>query len=309
MIAAAKHPELRGELRQDEPMARHTTWRVGGSAERYYMPADIEDLAEFLRRLPRAEPLFWLGLGSNLLVRDGGIRGTVVATSRCLDGLERLGPTTVRIEAGVACAKAARFCAREGLTGAEFLIGIPGTMGGALAMNAGCFGGETWRIVKAVETLDRAGTLRRRTPDDFRVGYRSVSGPADEWFVAVELELAPGDSEAAMVRMREHMDRRGATQPVGQPNAGSVFRNPQDEYAARLIDASGLKGCCIGGACVSEKHANFIINTGGATAADIEKLIEHVAETVRQRHGVLLQREVRIVGESADDREVNHAPG
>lgn len=307
MSAALRQPEMQGELRRSEPMARHTTWRVGGKADRYYMPAGIADLSQFLLQLPEDEPLFWVGLGSNLLVRDGGIRGTVVATSRCLDGLERIGPATVRVEAGVACAKVARFCAREGLTGAEFLVGIPGTMGGALAMNAGCFGGETWPIVAAVETLDRFGKLRRRSPEDFQVGYRTVSGPAGEWFVAAELELAPGDAQNAMVRMREHMDRRGATQPVGQPNAGSVFRNPQGDHAARLIEASGLKGVCLGGACVSEKHANFIVNTGGATAAQIEALIERIAQTVRERHGVLLEREVLIVGEPAHDGEVEHA--
>lgn len=309
MSAVQEHPQLRGEVRYGEPMARHTTWRVGGPADRYYLPADVEDLAEFLGRLPRTEPLFWLGLGSNLLVRDGGIRGTVIATNRCLDGLERVGPVTVRIEAGVSCAKAARFCTREGLTGAEFLIGIPGTMGGALAMNAGCFGGETWRIVSRVETVDRTGIVRQRGPEEYGVGYRNVVGPADEWFVAVELELVPGDTDEATARMRDHMDRRGTTQPIGQPNAGSVFRNPQDEYAARLIEASGLKGVCIGGACVSEKHANFIINTGGANGADIEALIELVAATVKARHGVLLQREVRIVGEPAENREVGHEPG
>ncbi len=203
----------------------------------------------------------------------------------------------VYVEAGVACAKVARFCAREGLVGAEFLAGIPGAMGGALAMNAGAFGGETWSIVDAVETVDRAGARTMRTPRDYRIGYRTVVGPAQEWFAAAWLKLAPGDAAAAGKRIKELLERRSQTQPTQWPNAGSVFRNPPGDYAGRLIEACGLKGTRIGGACVSEKHANFIINEGGATAADIERLIARVAETVQARHGVQLECEVRIVGE------------
>ncbi len=299
MMTARHRQALRGVLLENEPMARHTTWRVGGPADRYYQPADIADLAQFLAQLPADEPLLWVGLGSNLLVRDGGIRGTVIATSGLLNDIAQIDAVTVRVEAGVSCAKVARFCARLGLTGAEFLAGIPGTMGGALAMNAGAFGGETWRLVRGVETLDRTGQLHERSTADYSVGYRAVQGPEGEWFVAAVLELTPGDTEAAAARIRELLDKRAASQPTQQPNAGSVFRNPPDDYAARLIESCGLKGRCIGGACVSTRHANFIVNTGNTKAADIEGLIELVAATVQQECGVSLVREVHIVGEKS----------
>ena len=292
-------PALRGTLRHDEPLSRHNTWRVGGVARTYYEPADVDDLAAFLRRLPEEEPLLWIGLGSNLLVRDGGVPGTVIATAGALNELERLDEFTVRAGAGVACNKIARFCARLNLVGAEFLAGIPGALGGALAMNAGAFGGETWPLVNAVETLDRHGQRRRRTPQDYEIGYRHLRGPENEWFVAAELQLQAGDGEASLARVKELLERRNVTQPIGLPSCGSVFRNPPGDFAARLIEAAGLKGACIGGACVSTKHANFIINTGSASAADIEALIAHVAETVEQFHGVHLMPEVRIVGVAA----------
>jgi UDP-N-acetylmuramate dehydrogenase len=299
MSAALAMNKLRGTLLRDEPMSKHTSWRIGGPADRYYQPADLDDLAQFLAQLPEDEPVFWLGLGSNLLVRDGGIRGTVIATSGVVNGLERIDEHTVRAEAGVSCAKVARFCARAGLVGAEFLAGIPGTMGGALAMNAGAFGGETWEIVSAVETLDGRGGRHHRRPAEYQISYRHVSGPAGEWFVAAELSLQPGETEAGQARIKELLAKRGATQPTQQPNAGSVFRNPEGDFAARLIEACGLKGACEGAACVSEKHANFIVNTGGATAAQVEALIERVAATVQAQQGVQLQREVHIVGEAS----------
>ena len=297
MMATGSQPRLRGELRRDEPMARHTSWRAGGAAARFYRPADLDDLAAFLSGLPVDEPLLWLGLGSNLLVRDGGVRGTVIYTQGGLDHLEQTDARTVRAEAGVACAKVARFCARLGLVGAEFLAGIPGTMGGALALNAGAVGGETWARVVEVETVDRHGVRRTRSRDDYQVGYRSVQGPAGEWFLAAHLRLEAGDSAAIQARIKTLLDQRGRSQPIGLPSCGSVFRNPEGDHAARLIDAAGLKGACIGAACVSDKHANFIVNTGDAKAADIEALIEHVRRTVQEKFGVELQPEVRIVGE------------
>ncbi len=293
-----RNRRARGELRLDEPMSRHTSWRVGGPADRYYMPAGIDDLAEFIAGLPADEPVCWVGLGSNLLVRDAGIRGTVISTHGLLSGLERLAGDRVRAEAGVPCAKLARQCVRWGLGSAEFFAGIPGTVGGALAMNAGAFGGETWRHVRVLETMDRGGRLHTRRPDEYEVGYRSVKGPAQEWFLAAEFSFAP-DAEASVADIKALLARRKASQPIGLPSCGSVFRNPTGDHAARLIEACGLKGFSIGGAQVSEKHANFIINTGGATAADIERLIEHVRRTVRDQHGVRLQAEVRIVGEAS----------
>lgn len=299
-------PPLRGTLRRGEPMARHTSWRVGGPAERYYEPADLDDLIVYLRQLPADEAVLWVGLGSNLLVRDGGIRGSVIVTNGVLSEIAPVSATVIRAGAGVACAKVARYCANAGLSGAEFLVGIPGTMGGALAMNAGAFGGETWRLVQCVDTIDRHGNVTRRTPDQYSVGYRSVRGPAGEWFVAAHLQLQPGDAAAARTLIKEMLARRTDLQPTGQPSCGSVFRNPPGDYAGRLIEASGLKGACIGGAEVSHKHANFIIHDGAASAADIEALILHVRDTVERLQGVRLMPEVHIVGETVPAAEVDH---
>jgi UDP-N-acetylmuramate dehydrogenase len=297
MMAAKSVSGLRGKLTFNEPMAAHTSWRVGGPADRCYRPADLEDLQQFLADLPTDENLVWIGLGSNLLVRDGGIRGTVVLPFGALDTLEIVAANRVRAGAGVACNKVARFAVRNGLTGAEFLAGIPGTMGGALAMNAGAFGGETWPLVASVDTLDQRGVLHTRLREEYQVGYRSVSGAQGEWFVAAELQLRPGDTAGAQARVRSLLERRSTTQPTQQPSCGSVFRNPCNDFAARLIDTCGLKGEQIGMAQVSEKHANFIVNLGGATATDIEALIRYVQQRVRERHGVWLETEVRIIGD------------
>lgn len=283
----------RGELREMEPLSQHTTWRVGGSSRRFYRPADAEDLAAFLRRLDPDEPILWLGPGSNLLVPDTGFPGTVIQTQGCLTRMERRGDTGIYAESGVSCAKLARYAARLGLVGSEFLGGIPGTLCGALAMNAGAWGGETWPLVSLVRTIDRRGTVREHRPGDFAVGYREVRGAPGEWFLDLVLELRPGDGQAAMTRIRTLLDQRAETQPTGLASCGSVFRNPPGDHAARLIDSVGLKGFRIGGAQVSEKHANFIINTGDARADDIERLIEHVRETVKQGTGVRLVPEVR----------------
>jgi UDP-N-acetylmuramate dehydrogenase len=295
MMTAPEAPALRGELLHQEALARYTTWRVGGPARVFFRPADAQDLAQFLQGLPPDEPLLWLGLGSNLLVRDGGFPGTVIAMQGGLADIQ-IDNDRLKAGAGAACAKVARTAARAGLTGAAFLAGIPGTVGGALAMNAGAFGGETWERVTDVTTIDRAGRLRVRTPREFRVSYREVAGPRDEWFVAATLQLEAGDIEAEQARIRGLLERRAATQPTGRPSAGSTFRNPPGDHAARLIEAAGLKGYRIGGAEVSPKHANFLINTGDASAADIEALMGHVQQVVEQRLGVHLQTEVHIVG-------------
>lgn len=299
MMAAESMSELRGELKIDEPMSAHTSWRAGGTADRCYRPADLDDLRQFLATLPSQEPLVWIGLGSNLLVRDGGIRGTVILPFGGLDTLEQLDHHCIRTGAGVSCAKVARFAARAGLTGAEFLAGIPGTMGGALAMNAGAFGGETWSLVCSVETLDHSGALYSRKREAYQVGYRTVTGPGNEWFASAELQLEPGDTSTAQASIRSLLEQRSATQPTRLPSCGSVFRNPPNDFSARLIETCGLKGEQIGDAQVSEKHANFIVNLGAAKAADIEALICYVQERVQQQHGIRLQPEVRIIGEFA----------
>jgi UDP-N-acetylmuramate dehydrogenase len=298
MMAASTHDSgRRGVLKRREPLSKHTSWRVGGPADCFYEPADVADLSTFLKTLPENEPLYWVGLGSNLLVRDGGVRGTVIMLSGKLGGLERIGANTVRAEAGVASAKLARFSVQQGLSGAEFLAGVPGTVGGALAMNAGAFGGETWNVVTAVETMDHAGRIRTRLPADYQIGYRSVQGPDGEWFIAGHFGLAPGNEAEGQALIKSLLAKRGASQPTQWPNAGSVFRNPPGDYSARLIERTGLKGYCVGGACVSELHANFIINTGRATAADVETLIETVRDKVYVAQGVKLETEVRIIGE------------
>ncbi|SFM49457.1 UDP-N-acetylmuramate dehydrogenase [Ectothiorhodospira mobilis] len=291
---------LRGELRRDEPMVRHTLWRVGGPADRWYRPADTEDLARFLARLPADEPLFWLGLGSNLLVRDGGLRGTVLTPGRGMDQLQFLEGNRVRAGAGIGVPRLARLCADRGLCGLEFLVGIPGTLGGALAMNAGAFGDEIWSRVESVLCMDRRGGLHRYDRGAFTAGYRHVQGPREGGFVEAVLRLEPGDPEAARQRMQALLQRRNRTQPVGVPTCGSVFRNPEGDHAGRLIEAAGLKGLAIGGAQVSQRHANFIVNTGGARAADMEALMEEVRRRVRAHHGVDLQPEVCILGEPAE---------
>ncbi len=287
--------ELRGRLLKHEKLAKYTSWRVGGPADQLYIPQDRQDLIEFIKALPDDEPVFWMGLGSNLLVRDGGIRGTVINTKGRLKAMNLVGGL-VYVEAGVPCAHVARFCGERGLIGAEFLAGIPGTMGGALKMNAGAFGGETWAIVKSVEMLNRLGNVVYRKPKDFTVGYRSVMGFENEWFVSCLLTLQQGDTVDSQRKIKGLLEKRGATQPTHQPSCGSVFKNPEGDYAARLIEQTGLKGYSIGGACVSEKHANFIVNTGSATAADIETLIYYVRDEVEQRQGIILQTEVCILG-------------
>jgi UDP-N-acetylmuramate dehydrogenase len=284
-----------------ESMARHVSWRAGGPAERFFVPKNIEDLSGFLRALPEKEPLLFVGLGSNLLVRDGGFRGTVVLTHSAKRNA-RLESGLVYAEAGVASPKVARFAARQHLTGAEFLAGIPGTVGGALAMNAGCYGSETWDIAQRVLTIERSGSLHEREGKDYDIGYRHchLRSGKEEWFLAAWFRLEQGDGAASTARIKELLAKRMASQPLSLPNAGSVFRNPPGDHAARLIESCGLKGLARGGARVSEKHANFIVNPdGAASAADIEGLILQVRRTVLERTGVDLVPEVRIVGDPA----------
>lgn len=289
----------KGTLLNNEPLAKYTSWRVGGPAQHLYIPENKADLIEFIANLPAGEPLYWMGLGSNLLVRDGGIRGTVINTRGRLKEMYLADSERVYVEAGVPCAHVARFCADLGLTGAEFLAGIPGTMGGALKMNAGAFGGETWSIVEKVEMINPRGEVINRDHHEFEVAYRSVKGLADEWFLSAQLKLSKGNSEASQQHIKALLEKRNASQPTNKPTCGSVFKNPPGDYAARLIEACGLKGFAIGGAVVSEKHANFIENRGNASSEDIEALIEHIQTQVQTQFGISLQTEVCRVGEKA----------
>ncbi|MGC1387120.1 MAG: UDP-N-acetylmuramate dehydrogenase [Steroidobacteraceae bacterium] len=291
-------PEFASRVLRGVPMSKHTSWHAGGPADFLFTPRDGADLAAFIRQLPPDMPLLWIGLGSNLLVRDGGVRGAVICTHGALGALERSSATRIHAGAGVPCARIARQCVKWGLGPAEFFAGIPGTLGGALAMNAGAWGSETWTHVIEVEVIDRRGMRRTRRRADYDIGYRRARGPAEEWFIAARLEFErkPGVNDAAI---RDLLERRRQTQPIGEWSCGSVFINPPGAHAAHLIESAGLKGLRIGDASVSDKHANFIINHGAARAADIEALILQVKRTVAAVHGIELTTEVRIVGDPA----------
>lgn len=293
--------ELRGELRFDVSMRKHTSWRAGGEARRMYRPADLDDLLVFLRMTPADEPLVPVGLGSNLLIRDGGLNGTVLLMHGALSELRIEADGCVYVEAGVPGAKLARFASLHNLRGAEFFAGIPGTVGGMLAMNAGCYGSEIWEKVQRVQTVNHCGELRVRIPADYDIAYRHVAlkEMASEWFVSATMKFEQGAGEEARQAIKELLAKRIASQPLNLPNAGSVFRNPPGDHAARLIQQCGLKGKRIGGAQISEKHANFIVNVGDATASDIETLINEVRATVAEQTGIDLHPEVRIIGEAA----------
>lgn len=296
LLEVEKIAAFDGQLLKDEPLSRYTSWRTGGPADYLYIPANLKGLSQFLKQVPASMPVTWLGLGSNTLVRDGGISGLVIVTQGGLAELSQTTPHEIRAEAGVSAAQLARHSARLGGAGLEFMAGIPGTVGGALAMNAGCFGSETWKHVKAVETINRHGDIIVRPASDFTVSYRHVVKPADEWFVAGHFQLQPGDKELSLGQIRELLERRNSTQPTGTANCGSVFRNPAGDFAGRLIEACGLKGHNCGGAIVSEKHANFILNENAATSTDIEHLIALVRQKVEDETGIQLIPEVCIIG-------------
>ena len=297
MSAAMTTPITTPELLFDEPMSLHTSWRVGGPADQFFRPTSAETLSDYLRDLPAETALHWVGLGSNLLVRDGGIHGAVICTLKLPAGTERLDGSRVTVGAGVPCTVFARQCVRWQLGPAAFFAGIPGTIGGALVMNAGAFGGETWQRVESVETIDRDGERHTRSPEEYEIGYRSVVGPEQEWFLGATFVFAE-DRDADMADIRTMLKKRGESQPIGKLSCGSVFRNPPGQFAAQLIEAAGLKGTEHGDAVVSDKHANFILNRGRATAADIESLIDAVRDRVAEHSGIELELEVRIVGEA-----------
>ena len=288
-----------GRLRLGEPMYRHTSWRVGGPADRFYLPGTLEDLQAFLKHFATA-PITWLGLGSNVLVRDGGLRGTVVCLANSLDAITLDASGLIRAGAGAGAVKIAHFAAKAGLAGAEFLAGIPGTLGGCLAMNAGANDGDTWSLVEWAEVLHPDGRVQRLSRAEFQVGYREVQGQGAACFIAAGLRLSPQDSDIVMRRLRAWQERRATTQPLEWPSCGSVFRNPPGDHAARLIEAAELKGLRYGDAEVSIQHSNFIINRGAARAEEIEALVTNVQQEVLHRFGIELQPEMRVLGEVAD---------
>ena len=296
MNVAVQH-SIKGKLMFDEPMSRHTSWRLGGPADRYYVPSDLRDLQNFLAELSTDLDILWVGLGSNMLVRDGGFRGQVIAPLNALNEIQLNQDGSLYVETGVSCAKLAKFCRKQGFAGTDFFAGIPGTIGGALAMNAGAFGGETWAAVERLFMLDRRGRLAERSAAEFEVGYRRVTLPQQEWFAAALFRFAERTAGEDS-NIRQLLQQRNAAQPIGQPSCGSVFKNPPGKHAAQLIEAAGLKGYCLGAACVSSKHANFIISSSATTASDVEALIEHIRATVVAKFDICLEAEVRIVGEA-----------
>ncbi len=290
---------FKGIVRHHEPLAPYTTWHIGGPADLYYRPTEPQDLALFLASRPKDEPITFLGLGSNVLISDQGLRGTVVhllsasASLKINDSEPKL-----RVDASVPCAQLAKFCAKHGFLGAEFFAGIPGTLGGAMAMNAGAWGSETWTHLVEVEVVNRQGQCFRRWAKDYKIRYRQVITPyPDEWFMAGYFDFKPGgDSVAIRAKIKALLKTRSEKQPIGVFSCGSVFKNPPNDYAARLIEASKLKGIRRGGAVVSTKHANFIINEGKACAQDVYDLIFHIQAIVLHEHQVLLEPELRFLG-------------
>lgn len=281
-----------------ESLAEYTTWRVGGFARQLYKPAGLSDLSLFLRQLPLEEPILFLGLGSNSLIRDGGFNGTVILTQNNLKNIKLIGERLIYVEAGVSCATMARFSARHNLSGGEFWAGIPGTLGGALRMNAGCFDGETWNFVQEVITINRSGMMKVRQPSEFNISYRNVAIAQDEWFVAATCQFNPGAQKQSLQLIKKLLAYRSSTQPINEYNCGSVFKNPPGYFAAKLIEDCGLKGLQLGGASVSTKHANFIINKAdNRKAADIEGLIALIKGIVYKRTNIELSTEVHIIGQ------------
>ena len=287
-------PEM--DLRFEEPMAKHTSFRIGGAVEVMAFPKDREELAKLLKTSALLDcKTAILGAGTNVLAPDEGIRGLVICLKDCLDGMERLDDTHIRVMAGVTMTRAAVFAANQGLGGMEFAHGIPGSIGGGVYMNAGAYGGELCQIVESVEVMDMAGNIRCLSNDEMHFSYRhSVLEEEGGIVIRADLRLEPKPVEEIKARMKELMGKRSASQPLDLPSAGSAFKRPVGGYAAALIDQAGLKGYQVGNAAISTKHAGFAVNLGGATAEDVKKLLERVSDIVYENSGIRLEPEVRI---------------
>jgi len=276
-------------LKINEPMSKHCSLRSGGETSEFFQPLDILELSQFLKN--NTKPILMVGLGSNLLVRDKGFDGVTIHTKN----LKELNISDNFIEsgAGTSLAKLSRFALANFKYGAEFLSAIPGSVGGALAMNAGAFGSEIWQYVVSVKTMSHSGEMKDRKPSDFEITYRStIHKNSNEFFVSAvfNFNLKEQNDDVS-----ELLKKRNSTQPIGLPSCGSVFKNPKNHFAAKLIESSGLKGYCIGGACVSDKHANYIINQDNATAQDIENLIAHIQDVIKQQFDIELETEIIII--------------
>ncbi len=282
---------------QNVELKNFNSWKVGGKAENFLICDDIDKLVSFIKTKKIKFPITYIGLGSNLLIRDGGVKGTIVVMHGGLNKINR-DKNFIYAEAGVSCSKLSKFAAKEGFAESAFFAGIPGTIGGALAMNAGCYGSETWEYVQKVLMINLNGDQIIRKKSDFKINYRQVENiKKNESFLAAWLLFPDGDKEIAEKNIKELLAHRKNTQPLNWPTAGSTFRNPKDNFAAKLIEDCGLKGYKIGDAQVSEKHANFIINLGNANALDIEKIIIHIQKIVLDKKNIELKREIKIIGE------------
>ena len=302
MILQCDTENLKGSLHFDYGLKRLNTWRVGGAADCFFKADDVTTLSYFLKHCAADHPIFYLGLGSNVLVRDGGIRGIVISLGSGFNWIEPRVDNTICAGASTSCAQLARFYVNNGLPGLEFMVGIPGTLGGALRMNAGAFGGEIWQHTVAIEIIDRQGLRKKRARSEIDVGYRFADLADDECIISAEFKQ-PQKIEAKdelREQLKTYLEMRNRTQPTNVPTCGSVFKNLQGSSAGRLIEECGLKSYTIGNAMVSEKHANFIVNKGSATADNIEKLISHIQAVVMEHSGVHLQPEVVIIGEHCD---------
>jgi UDP-N-acetylmuramate dehydrogenase len=278
----------------NESLSRHTSWKVGGPADIYFTPNDRNELSHFLKLNDGS--ITWLGNGTNILVRDGGVKGVVISTRKSFNKIELMDKSSCKVEAGISCFELAMYATKNNLGPAAFFSGIPGSIGGALTMNAGCFGSETWEFVKSVEVIDRNGEIYHLDPKEFSISYRSVSFPFPLWFLSCDM-VFPDRGVTTVEELKILRDSRLERQPLTENTCGSVFKNPDGNHAGDLIERSGLKGFRVGGCAVSEKHANFIVNDKGATARDIETLIKHIQNTVKDRFGIDLDTEVRIIGE------------
>ncbi|MSQ81185.1 MAG: UDP-N-acetylmuramate dehydrogenase [Candidatus Methylopumilus sp.] len=282
---------------KNESLNKYNSWRVGGVADALFAPKNLDDLKSFLKSEKYLKPLTFIGLGSNILIRDGGIRGTVIVTHATLNEIE-MTHEGVYVACGNTCAKIAKNLAKEHYVGGEFFAGIPGTIGGALAMNAGCYGSETWNYVTKVSMINEQGNIVTRQKNEFGISYREVVKPVlNEWFVGVWFNFEKNMTADPESKIKEYLTHRKDTQPLNWPTAGSTFRNPKDTFAAKLIEECGLKGFRVGNAEVSDKHANFIINLGDASAKDIESIINHIESEVLKKKGIKLEKEVRILGD------------
>lgn len=276
-------------LKFNEPMSKHCSLRSGGETSEFFQPLNLEELSNFLKN--NTKPILMVGLGSNLLVRDRGFNGVTIHTKNLKE--LNIADNLIVSGAGTSLAKLSRFASANLKYGAEFLSAIPGSVGGALAMNAGAFGSEIWQYVVSVKTMSFSGEIYERNPSDFEVSYRStIHKNSDEFFVSAVFNFNLKEQNDDVGDL---LKKRNTTQPIGLPSCGSVFKNPKNHFAAKLIESSGLKGYCIGGACVSDKHANYIINQNNATAQDIENLIAYIQDTIKRKYNVELETEIIII--------------